>query len=89
MSPYTIKYTFSKEGVTIENIMVCLTVFHAKGMDNVVEHPKPSLWRLLENIERATQLINQTILPVSNKTRRLLHVDFLFLIELVEKTSNQ
>jgi len=48
-------------GVPIENKVVCLTTFQAKGLNNVVELSKPSTRRLLETIKRgAIYKPNQT-----------------------------
>jgi len=55
LSTYTMEYTFSRGGVTIENKMICLTVFQPNGLNNVAEHSKTSTPRLLETIERVTQ----------------------------------
>jgi len=39
--------------MTIENRVVCLAGFQSKGLNNVAELYEPSMWRLLETIERA------------------------------------
>jgi len=61
--------------VTTENRVVYLTAFQPNGLNNVAKLSKPSTGRLLETMKGATQLTNQTRLPLNNKPRRLPVLD--------------
>ena len=70
--------------MTIKNRMIGFTSFQPKELNNMTEFTKPSPRGLLQPIEGSTQLTHKTILPLSNKPRRLLHVD-LFLKVTMKK----
>ncbi|KAL2656120.1 hypothetical protein AAZV13_04G103300 [Glycine max] len=74
--------------MTIKNRMISLTSFQPKKLNNMTEFTKPSLRGLLQPIERSTQLTNKTILPLSNKPRRLLHINLLLKITMEESILN-
>jgi len=70
--------------MTIKYRMIGFTSFQSKHSDNMTKFTKPSARRLLQPIERSVKLTNKTILPLSNKPRRLLHINILLKIT-VEK----
>jgi len=55
---------------------------------NMTKFTKPSSRRLLQPIERSVKLTHKAILPLSNKPRRLLHINILLKITVEEDIFN-
>ena len=69
----------------VKHRVVNFTLNHAKLLNHSGESTKPSSRRLFKTIQRFMQMTNKAKrLPVSNKTWRLLHIDFFLKITMQE-----
>ena len=69
----------------VKYIVIAFTQNHAKLLNYSRESTKPSSKRLLKAIKRFTKATNKARrIPMSNKSRRLLHIDFFFKVTTEE-----
>ena len=73
--------------MTVKYIMISVASFQPKKL-NMTKFTKPGSRRLLQPIERSVKLTHKTILPLSNKCRRLLHINILLKITMEEGILN-
>ena len=65
--------------------VISFTLNHTKLLNHDGEYVKLSSRRMLKTIKRFTKMTNKTkTLPLSNKSRRLLHIDLFFEITMEE-----
>ena len=69
-------------GHTREHRMIRLTPVHTKLLNRLTELSKPSSREFLKAIERLFECDIPNHSPMSNKSRRLLHIDFLLKITM-------
>ena len=62
--------------------MVRLTLLYVKCLNCLTEFSKPSTRTLFQTIQKFTKTTHLPYLPLSNKPRRLLHVNFFLKISM-------